>query len=145
MNRPERIIDLYIQGIQGYISLTSIWILTWLHKESPCHTVATSSYSILYPIKRKKCRSKSLTPVKSNHSPKIINLSLIIPCTSEASPKDQTNKWADCTMPEGDKFGAVSDHKGGEKSSETQNTLHCADFQKSSFSSSPSPFLLAGY
>lgn len=35
-------------------------------------------------------------PPPKNH----YSLSLITPCTSEAFPKDQTNKWADCTIPQ---------------------------------------------
>lgn len=153
MHSPERIRNLYIQNIQGHISLTSIWVLTWLHKESPRRTVAASSYSI-YPFIPHKMEEmqKQITNPNGKQSPhkNHKSLSLITPCKSQASPKDQTNKWADCTMSEGHKIGITSDHMRGEKNSKPQNTLRCAEFQKTSFSwryisSSPSPFLLGVY
>lgn len=66
-------------------------------------------------------------PPPQNHN----SLSLITPCASQPSPKDQTNKWADCAVPEGHKIGAISYRGGGGKKSRRQNTLCCADFQKS--------------
>lgn len=57
------------QGIQGHISFTFVSVL---HMKKAC--VILWQLFQLRPIKCEKCRSKSLAPVKSNHSNKIINL-----------------------------------------------------------------------